>query len=122
MRDKLGKMLGSGREPDEMTDVEFQLQGGAGSHTSTYIMRKTPTLFLLAMTALVGCAGAEPQAAAPVRDTAAYMPADAIEMTFEGKPVEAPKPVVQPHARAADKPTVATRENRRGLFSLAKKN
>ena len=85
-------------------------------------MRKAPTLFLLTVTALVGCAGAEPPAAAPVRDATAYMPADAIEMTFEGKPVEAPKPVVQPRARAADKPTVATRENRRGLFSLAKKN
>ena len=85
-------------------------------------MRTAPTLFLLAMTALVGCAGAEPIPAAPVRDTAAYMPADAIEMTFAGKPDESLKPVAQPRARAADKPSVATREQRRGLFSLAKKN
>ena len=84
-------------------------------------MRSAPTLFLLAMTALVGCAGAEPMPAAPVRDTAAYMPADAIEMTFQGKPEEV-KPVAQPRPRATDKPTVATREQRRGLFSLAKKN
>ena len=86
-------------------------------------MRTAPTLFLLAMTALVGCAAAEPMpVAAPVRDTAAYMPADAIEMTFEGKPAESSKPVAQPRARAADKPTVATQQQRRGLFSLAKKN
>lgn len=74
------------------------------------------------MTALVGCAAAEPMPAAPVRDTAAYLPADAIEMTFEGKPEEAPRPAAQPRARAADKPTVATREQRRSLFNLAKKN
>jgi len=86
-------------------------------------MRNLPCIALLLLGATaVGCAGAEPPKAPVVRDQSSYQPAEYVEMSFDGKPVdETPKPAAAPTPRATDKPNVSTNGQRRGLFGIAKK-
>lgn len=85
-------------------------------------MRHLPTFAMILLGSVAaGCAASEPPPKAVSHDQSSYMPAEYVEMSFDGKQEdEAPKPVATPTPRAADKPNVATGQ-KRGLFGIAKK-